>query len=74
MPMYEYRCLDCETPFERLVFKQSDQVRCKKCESPRVEQVFSVFSVGGDRTSSMPAEADPCGACGAPERGMCMKE
>jgi putative FmdB family regulatory protein len=35
MPIYEYRCKDCETVFETFVssISDADKVVCKKCES-----------------------------------------
>lgn len=73
MPMYEYECRDCGARFERLVFNSDEEISCKECESARVEQRLSVFAVVGNRSESTPFESGPCGACGAPERGLCSK-
>lgn len=46
MPIYEYRCKDCETVFETFVssISDGDKVVCKKCESKNVEKQISTFS------------------------------
>lgn len=46
MPIYEYRCKDCETVFETFVssIADADKVLCKKCESRNVEKQISTFA------------------------------
>ena len=58
MPLYEYQCADCETPFEvRATFKEKEaglQPLCPKCHSKATRQVLtSTFLVrhGGDGAS-----------------------
>ena len=70
MPIFEYQCRDCGAKFEKIVASSAARVTCKNCESPEVRMLLSVFAVGGERKSSAP-EPGPCGACGAPRRGMC---
>jgi putative FmdB family regulatory protein len=71
MPIFEYQCRDCGTKFERIVGSASAaSVTCKQCDSSHVEKLLSTFAVSGSlKTSS--SEPGPCGACGAPRRGMC---
>lgn len=71
MPLFEYKCRDCGTAFEKIVATATTQVVCKQCESPRVEKLLSVFAVGGASRSKASLESGPCGACGAAQRGMC---
>jgi len=48
MPIYEYRCDDCDTCFERLVFSSSDEpVRCPECNSEKVQRQMSCISAAG---------------------------
>ena len=60
MPIYEYRCRDCDTVFETFVssISESDKVVCKKCESKDVEKQISTFAsnVSGS-TNAAPAGA-----------------
>jgi putative FmdB family regulatory protein len=60
MPIYEYRCLDCDTVFETFVscIADGDKVVCRKCEGKNVEKQISTFASrqsGG--TSNAPAGA-----------------
>lgn len=71
MPIFEYRCPDCGARFEKIVGPGSSQVACKTCGSRRVEKLISVFAVVGGSGKAAATESGPCGACGAPRRGMC---
>ena len=46
MPIYEYRCKDCETVFETFVssISDADKVECKKCGKENVEKQISSFT------------------------------
>ena len=73
MPLFEFKCENCGTTFEKIVPTSSTEVVCKQCSSPKVEKLLSVFAVGGSPRSAASAsfEPGPCGACGASQRGMC---
>ena len=60
MPIYEYRCKDCETVFEIFVssISDGDKVVCRKCASKNVEKQISSFS---SKSSGSPGSA-PAGA------------
>jgi putative FmdB family regulatory protein len=66
MPLYEYRCEDCETAFEKLVRAFREDVHCPECGSGTVERLLSTFAMS---TSSgfTPSSGGGCG-CG---RGGC---
>lgn len=68
MPIYEYRCEDCEQVFETLVksTRRPRPVACPHCGSKQVARKLSVFAAqqGRDSSSSLPG---PCERCG--ERG-----
>ncbi|HSP93623.1 MAG TPA: zinc ribbon domain-containing protein [Thermoanaerobaculia bacterium] len=65
MPIYEYRCRDCESRFERFVSGKA-RVACPECESARVDRLLSVFAVSRGASRSSPSAAAPCGSCGDP--------
>ncbi len=67
MPIFEYQCRECGAKFETLAGSSATNVTCKQCASANVHQLLSVFAVG----SAAATESGPCGACGAPRRGMC---
>jgi len=71
MPIYEYRCEDCGTKFEKLVRRQADvpAVECPSCGQKHLRQELSTFAAqtGGNARSEMPV--CPSGRCSNP--GMC---
>lgn len=69
MPIYEYRCGDCDKKFE--VFTpmrmNMDGVVCTGCHSANVHRLISTFaSVGGDAEASFDSgeETASGGGCG----------
>jgi len=72
MPIYEYRCEDCGTKFEKLVRRQSESngVECPSCGQKHLKQELSTFAAhsgGSSRAGDMPV--CPSGRCSNP--GMC---
>ncbi len=66
MPLFEYRCVDCERDFELLVREQT-VLACPTCQSTRLEKQLSVFAVSAPGASmSRQATGSACGACGDP--------
>ena len=66
MPIYEYRCQECERPFEKLVRAFREEVACPDCGSASVERLLSTFAMSGTKGPSASAGSG-CG-CG---RGGC---
>ncbi len=61
MPLYEYKCSDCDAKFEELSMRSDDVVVCPKCESENVMRLLSTFAAsGGSSTPSAPS----CGSGG----------
>lgn len=58
MPIYEYRCSDCNHDFEELVLSPRESVSCPSCKSPRLERRPSLFASRAAR------EASGKGGCG----------
>lgn len=44
MPIFEYRCRDCNAQFETIVLSAREKVACPKCRSGAVDKQLSVFS------------------------------
>ena len=67
MPIYEYRCQDCDRDFELLV--RSDTVlQCPHCASAQLDKKLSVFATAGsDAEAEAMAAIGPCGSCGHPD-------
>ncbi len=71
MPIYEYRCKECSTKFEKLIRSAADhQVLCPQCGSQAVGKEPSAFAVGRPQPSAA-AGASCCGLaspCSDPKR------
>jgi putative FmdB family regulatory protein len=69
MPLYEYRCQDCDHDFELLV-RESTALECPACHGRALEKQLSVFAVGAEGRaggSRAAAPMGPCGSCGHPD-------
>jgi putative FmdB family regulatory protein len=68
MPLYEYRCRDCDEKFERYLRAWGDPAVCPACESGSVEKLLSTFALAAaDGSASSPAGGGGCcgrGGCG----------
>ena len=70
MPIYEYKCDDCGTRFEKLVRRTSDApgIECPSCGEKHLTQELSTFAARANGAKSeMPS--CPSGRCSNP--GMC---
>jgi putative FmdB family regulatory protein len=64
MPLYEYRCSECNTLFDALrAMSDADApIACPKCSSENTQRAISLFSAIG--SAGMIAGAGPsCGSC-----------
>jgi putative FmdB family regulatory protein len=53
MPLYKYRCEDCQEQFEELVpFAQSNDMECPQCGSHHTEKLVSAFATLGASSST----------------------
>lgn len=50
MPIYDYKCLDCEKIFEALILKNTPAPTCPSCSSAKIEQQISLFAVDSEGT------------------------
>lgn len=59
MPIYEFKCQDCEETFESLVLIASavDSVVCKHCGSGDIKKIISATSSAPAKGSPIPAGA-----------------
>lgn len=56
MPIYEYRCEDCESSFETLVRPGHDEdAECPSCHGGRLYREMSVFASRGAGGRDVPA-------------------
>ena len=50
MPIYEYRCQNCNHVFEELIFSsltKDEEIICPKCNQNTAEKMMSAFSSTG---------------------------
>ncbi len=60
MPLFKYRCRDCQEEFEELVsFDRSNDMECPACQSHNTEKLLSTFATLGSNASSKPVSS--CG-------------
>jgi len=67
MPLYEYRCRECDQAFERYVRAWGEAVSCPSCERASVEKLLSTFAFAAADGSFSSSAGGGCG-CG---RGGC---
>ena len=67
MPIYEYRCKQCDHEFETLVMRKHETVQCPQCHGERLQKLISAHSVGSGApdTACGSAPCSPEPACGA---------
>ncbi len=74
MPLYEYRCIRCERPFEKYARTFHDHPDCPSCGATDVTRLLSTFAVstGGGKSAAASPSAGGCGEgppCGAAQCG-----
>lgn len=71
MPIYEYRCEDCGSKFEKLVRRTGDGVECPSCGKAHLARQLSTFAAhaNGKPQSAPQAGGCPAGMCATP--GLC---
>jgi len=72
MPIFEYKCSDCDTKFE-VLHKTSinkDDVNCPKCNSTKNKKLFSSFSSTFNSSSDSTSGDCSTGQCVIPN-GSC---
>lgn len=57
MPIYDFRCKDCETLFEALVLKGKSEAECPQCQSHNLDQQISGFVSSTDQTRQSSMES-----------------
>jgi putative FmdB family regulatory protein len=70
MPIYEYRCQECNKDFEYLVLRDQEPDECQACKSKQVIRLMSACGFvskggGGETVSSSASAGSSCGGCSA---------
>lgn len=69
MPIYEYRCLECNGHFQKLVrgFDDPPDLACPRCHSSEIRRAISRFATVKSEEARMEALADPSTFAGLDE-------
>lgn len=72
MPIYEYRCGECATRFEKLIRREFDETSlvCPKCGSTLLDREYSTFAAHAGGAGEAKA-APGCGDMSCPNREVC---
>jgi len=64
MPIFEFKCSDCDYKFEELVPNSETKLKCPKCGSENTGKLMSTFaaSVTGGSSASPSCSAPSCGS------------
>lgn len=60
MPIYVYKCKECNESFEELVNQEDQVVKCAKCGSENVEKQLTGFTVGTSSNSTGTCSTGSC--------------
>lgn len=63
MPIYEYKCTECEEDFEELVSGSDPVVSCPKCGSKKAKKKLSLFGMSGVEKPVASAGGSGCSSC-----------
>ena len=63
MPIYVYKCKDCNETFEELVNSEQQKVKCVKCGSENTEKQLTGFSIGSSTSSNTCTTGTCCPTC-----------
>ena len=68
MPIYEYKCQDCGTKFEKLVRRtvEGGEVECPSCGQKHLRQEFSTFAAHATAPKAADGPVCPSGRCSNP--------
>lgn len=66
MPIYEFKCLQCEKFIELLIMNSDEEIelKCPDCSSQELERVLSTtsYSMGSGKGQKVSAETKTCSA------------
>ncbi len=64
MPLYEYKCTECDTRFDALrsISDADTLIACPKCGSEKTGRMISLFSAIGDQ-GVIAGAGSSCGSC-----------
>jgi len=70
MPIYEYRCTNCERSFEAFVRRGDAGAQCPLCHGSKLTREMSTFAARGSNGAGAAAVADAIANSGAANGGL----
>ncbi|RKY88404.1 zinc ribbon domain-containing protein [candidate division KSB1 bacterium] len=74
MPIYEYRCRNCDEKFEILIRSEQDEknLSCSECGSKDVMRLYSMFGFSSERGFVSSTQSSlSCSSCGVKNCSSC---
>ncbi|MCX7795968.1 MAG: zinc ribbon domain-containing protein [bacterium] len=72
MPLYEYKCLDCNSKFEVLIKDLSEEIACENCGSKNIKRLISAFSFATTGDSGVRiTSGSSCSTCSSKSCSAC---
>jgi putative FmdB family regulatory protein len=71
MPIFEYRCEDCGSSFEKLVRRAGDAVECPSCGKDHLKQQLSTFAAHANGRPQAAPQPGGCSSGMCPTPGLC---
>ncbi|HHV81490.1 MAG TPA: zinc ribbon domain-containing protein [bacterium] len=71
MPLYDYKCLNCDATFEVLIKSPDEDVFCESCGSKNVKRLISSFSFSSSGETGVSTAASSCSTCSSKNCSIC---
>jgi putative FmdB family regulatory protein len=71
MPIYEFRCKDCNNDFETLVLGSGDRVECPKCKGTCLERLMSACAFKSGESFTPAKGSSGCSSCSSHNCSTC---
>ncbi|MCK5311304.1 MAG: zinc ribbon domain-containing protein [Desulfobacteraceae bacterium] len=72
MPIFEYKCLECNKNMDLIVSSTSSEVNCAYCGSSNLQKLVSAHaSISGNQSKSMPGPNDTSCCGSSPQSAGC---
>jgi len=74
MPIYEYRCLNCNEEFEAIIFSGDDKVSCPHCNRDKLDKLERLMSACGFKSSGSftpSSGSSDCSSCSSTNCSSC---
>ncbi|HBF42574.1 MAG TPA: FmdB family transcriptional regulator [Desulfobacteraceae bacterium] len=71
MPIYEYRCLNCEDEFEAMVIGRDDNLTCPRCKGDKLQRLMSACGFKRSNSFTPSSSSSGCSTCSSTNCSSC---